>query len=45
MRGMALVGEQLSARPTHRQTAELRIRATLLNHVTHLSSPETQGVA
>jgi hypothetical protein len=48
MRGMTLLGERLSARtsqPPNRQTAELQIRAALLNRVTTLETPETIRVA
>ncbi len=45
MRCMKLLGERLSARTTHRQTAELQIRAALLNHFTALGTPETVRVA
>jgi hypothetical protein len=42
---MQLLGEQLSARTTHRQTTELQIRAALLNRFTALGTPETVRVA
>ena len=45
MRCMKLLGERLSARTTHRQTAELQIRAALLNRFTALGTPETMRVA
>ena len=45
MRCMKLLGERLSARTTHRQTAKLQIRATLLNRFTALGTPKTKRVA
>ncbi len=45
MRCMKLLGERLSARTSNRQTAELQIRAALLNRFTDLGSPETMRVA
>ena len=45
MRCMKLLGERLSARTSHRQTAELQIRAALLNRFTALGTPETIRVA
>ena len=45
MRCLKLPGERLSARTSDRQTAELQIRAALLNRFTALSTPETQRVA
>ena len=45
MRCLKLLGERLSARTTHRQTAELQIRAALLNRFTALGTPETMRVA
>jgi hypothetical protein len=45
MRCLKLLGERLSARTTHRQTAELQIRAALLNRFTALGAPETKRVA
>ncbi len=45
MRCMKLLGERLSARTPSRQTAELQIRAALLNRFTALGTPETKRVA
>lgn len=45
MRSMKLLGERLSARTSSRQTAELQIRAALLNRFTALGTPETVRVA
>ena len=45
MRCMKLLGERLSARTSSRQTAELQIRAALLNRFTALGTPETMRVA
>jgi hypothetical protein len=45
MRCMKLLGERLSARTSHRQTAELQIRAALLNRFTALGTPKTVRVA
>ena len=45
MRCIKLLGERLSARTTLRQTAELQIRAALLNRFTALGTPETVRVA
>ena len=45
MRCLKLLGERLTARTTHRQTAELQIRAALLNRFTALGTPETMRVA
>ncbi len=45
MRCMKLLGERLSARAPDRQTAELQIRAALLNRFTQLGTPETVRVA
>ena len=42
---MKLLGERLSARTSNRQTAELQIRAALLNRFTALGTPETMRVA
>ncbi len=44
MRCMKLLGERLSARTSNRQTAELQIRAALLNRFTQLGTPETMRV-
>lgn len=45
MRCMKLLGERLMARTSSRQTAEIQIRAALLNRFTALGTPETQRVA
>lgn len=45
MRCIKLLGERLSARTPSRQTAELQIRAALLNRFTALGTPETIRVA
>lgn len=45
MRGPKLLGERLSVRATHGQTAELHSRAVLLNRFTALGTPETKRVA
>jgi hypothetical protein len=45
MRCMKLMGERLMSRTANRQTAELQIRAALLNRFTALGSPETKRVA
>ena len=45
MRCLKLLGERLSARTPNRQTAELQIRAALLNRFTQLGTPETMRVA
>jgi hypothetical protein len=45
MRCVKLLGERLSARPPNRQTAEIQIRAALLNRFTALGTPETTRVA
>jgi hypothetical protein len=45
MRCLKLLGERLTARTSSRQTAELQIRAALLNHFTALGTPETVRVA
>jgi hypothetical protein len=45
MRCLKLLGERLSARASSRQTAELQIRAALLNRFTALGTPETKSVA
>ena len=45
MRCMKLLGERLSARTSNRQTAELQIRAALLNRFTALGTPKTMRVA
>ena len=45
MRCLKLLGERLSARTSNRQTAELQIRAALLNRFTSLGTPETQRIA
>ena len=45
MRCIKLLGERLSARTSSRQTAELQIRAALLNRFTSLGTPETVRVA
>ena len=42
---MNLLGERLSARTSSRQTAELQIRAALLNRFSQLGTPETVRVA
>jgi hypothetical protein len=42
---MKLLGERLSARTSNRQTAELQIRAALLNRFTSLGTPKTVRVA
>jgi hypothetical protein len=42
---MKLLGERLMARTANRQTAELQIRAALLNRFTALGMPETVRVA
>ena len=41
MRCLKLLGERLTARTADRQTAELQIRAALLNRFTALGTPET----
>jgi hypothetical protein len=45
MRCLNLLGERLTARTPDRQTAELQIRAALLNRFTALGTPETVRVA
>ena len=45
MRCLNLLGERLTARTPDRQTAELQIRAALLNRFTALGTPETMRVA
>jgi hypothetical protein len=45
MRCLKLLGERLMARTPDRQTAELQIRAALLNRFTALGAPETVRVA
>ena len=45
MRCLKLLGERLTARTSSRQTAELQIRAALLNRFTQLGTPETVRVA
>lgn len=45
MRCMKLLGERLMSRTSNRQTAELQIRAALLNRFTALGTPETRRVA
>ena len=45
MRCMKLLGERLMTRTSNRQTAELQIRAALLNRFTALGAPETVRVA
>jgi hypothetical protein len=45
MRRLKLPGEQLTARASNRQTAEIQIRAALLNRFTALGTPETVRVA
>ena len=45
MRCMKLLGERLMSRTSSRQTAELQIRAALLNRFTALGTPETVRVA
>ena len=45
MRCLKLLGERLAARTPSRQTAELQIRAALLNRFTQLGTPETIRVA
>ena len=45
MRCLKLLGERLMARTRNRQTAELQIRAALLNRFTALGTPETVRVA
>ena len=45
MRCLKLLGERLTARTPDRQTAELQIRAALLNRFTALGTPETVRVA
>jgi chromosome condensin MukBEF MukE localization factor len=45
MRCLKLLGERLMARDFDRQTAELQIRAAVLNRLTQLGTPETQRVA
>jgi hypothetical protein len=45
MRCLKLLGERLTARTPDRQTAELHIRAALLNRFTTLGTPETVPVA
>jgi hypothetical protein len=45
MRCIKILGERLSARTPSRQTAELQIRAALLNRFTQLGTPETIRVA
>ena len=45
MRRLKLLGERLTARTHDRQTAELQIRAALLNRFTTLGAPKTVRVA
>lgn len=45
MRCLKLLGERLMARTPDRQTAELQIRAAVLNRFTALGTPETTRVA
>ena len=45
MRCLKLLGERLSTRTFNRQTAELQIRAALLNRFTTPGTPETKRVA
>ena len=45
MRCLKLLGERLMAPDVDRQTAELQIRAALLNRFTQLGTPETIRVA
>jgi len=45
MRCLKLLGERLTTRTSSRQTAELQIRAALLNRFTQLGTPETMRVA
>ena len=45
MHCLKLLGERLMARTPDRQTAELQIRAALLNRFTALGTPETRRVA
>jgi hypothetical protein len=45
MRCLKLLGERLMARTSDCQTAELQIRAVLLNRLTALGTPETTHVA
>lgn len=45
MRCLKLLGERLMARTSNRQTAELQIRAALLNRFTAFGAPETVRVA
>ncbi len=45
MRCMKLLGERLTARTPDRQTAELQIRAALLNRFSQLGTPKTRRVA
>jgi hypothetical protein len=45
MHCLKLLGERLMARTPDRQTAELQIRAALLNRFTALGTPETKRVA
>ena len=45
MRCVKLLGERLMTRTSDRQTAELQIRAALLNRFTALGTPETVRVA
>ena len=45
MRCLKLLGERLTARAPDRQTAELQIRAALLNRFTARGAPETVRIA
>ena len=45
MRGFRALGERLMTRTSNRQTAELQIRAALLNRFSQLGTPETMRVA
>ncbi len=45
MRCLELLGERLMARTFDRQTAELQIRAAVLNRFTQLGTPQTRRVA
>ena len=42
---LKLLGERLMSRDFDRQTAELQIRATILNRFTRLGTPETARAA
>ena len=45
MRCLKLLGERLMTRTSNRQTAELQIRAALLNRFSQLGTPETMRIA